>query len=68
MSEFVAEGRTRLRKRGGRRHDISPEQIETSLATLNVTRNVVSVSQAAGFSTNWAYRWRKFDGASATAG
>ena len=63
MSELVVEGRTRLRKRGGRRHDISPEQIETFFATLAVTCNVVRSAKAAGFSTNWAYRRRKFDGA-----
>ena len=59
----VVEGQTRLKKRAGRRDDITAEQIEIFFATLAETCNVVRSAKAAGFSTNWAYRRRKFDGA-----
>lgn len=64
MGEMVVvEGKTRLRVRGGRRDDITPEQIETFFETLADTCNVVRSAMAAGFSTNWAYRRRRFDAA-----
>lgn len=63
MSELVVEGKTRLRMRGGRRDDITEEQIETFFETLADTCNVVRSAKAAGFSANWAYRKRKVDAA-----
>jgi len=60
---LVVEGKCRLRMRGGRRDDISPEQIEEFFAALADTCNVVRSARAAGFSANWAYRKRKFDAA-----
>ena len=59
----VLEGKTRLKKRGGRRDDITDEQIETFFATLADTCNVVRSAKAARFSANWAYRKRKTDAA-----
>ena len=59
----VIEGKTRLKKRGGRRDDITDEQIETFFATLADTCNVVRSAKAARFSANWAYRKRKTDAA-----
>ncbi|MDP9422881.1 MAG: hypothetical protein M3Q19_08625 [Pseudomonadota bacterium] len=61
MDELVVEGKSRLQKRGGRRDDITDEQIETFFLTLAATCNVVRSAKAAGFSANWAYRKRKFD-------
>lgn len=64
MSELViVEGKTRLKKRGGSRQTITPEQIETFFAALADTCNVKRSARAAGFTANWAYRRRKFDGA-----
>ena len=64
MSEHViVEGKTRLKKRGGSRQTITPEQIETFFVTLTDTCNVKRSARAAGFSSNWAYRRRKFDAA-----
>lgn len=61
MDGLIVEGKVRLKKRGGRRDDISSEQIETFFATLADTCNVVRSAKAADFSANWAYRRRKFD-------
>ena len=58
---MVVEGKERLKLRGGRRDDITPEQVETFFAALADTCNVVRSAKAAGFSANWAYRKRKFD-------
>ena len=64
MGELVVvEGKTRLKMRGGRRDDITPEQIEDFFLTLTETCNVVRSAKAAGFSACWAYRRRKFDAA-----
>lgn len=59
----VVEGKTRLKVRGGRRDDITPEQIDTFFAALADTCNVVRSAKEAGFSANWAYRKRKSDAA-----
>jgi hypothetical protein len=61
MEGLIVEGKVRLKKRGGRRDDISPEQIEIFFAALADTCNVVRSAKAADFSANWAYRRRKFD-------
>src|SRR4051812_24043660 len=63
MDELVVEGKERLRKRGGRRDDITPEQIETFFLALTETCNVVRSAKEAGFSACWAYRRRRFDAA-----
>jgi hypothetical protein len=63
VHHLVIEGQSRLRKRGGRRDDITDEQVETFFLSLADTCNVVRSAKAAGFSANWAYRKRKFDAA-----
>ena len=59
----IVEGRTRLKRRGGSRQTITPEQIETFFLTLADSCNVKRSAKAAGFTANWAYRRRKFDAA-----
>jgi hypothetical protein len=59
----ITEGKTRLKVRRASPLTITPEQNEIFFATLAETCNVVRSARAAGFSANWAYRRRKFDGA-----
>lgn len=62
MAEII-EGKSRLKQRRASSQTITPEQIDTFFITLSDTCNVVRSAKAAGFSTNWAYRKRKFDAA-----
>lgn len=57
------DGRSSPKLRARGKNDISSEQIETFLATLADTCNVLRSAKAAGFSANWAYRKRKTDAA-----
>ena len=60
---LVAEGRARLRKRRASAQTITAAQIETFLATLAETCNVVRSATAAGISSSWAYKLRRRDAA-----
>ena len=57
------DGRSSPKRRARRIQDISEKQIETFLATLADTCNVVRSAKSAGFSANWAYRKRASDAA-----
>lgn len=61
--EAALDGKSSPKLRARRKGDISSEQIETFLASLADTCNVVRSAKAAGFTANWAYRKRKFDAA-----
>jgi len=58
---LVLDGGARMRRRERGPGDISDEQVETFLATLAETCNLVRSARAAGFSANWAYRKRRRD-------
>ena len=60
---LVTEGKARLRKRRASSQTITAAQIETFLASLGETCNVVRSAKAAGFSSSWAYRLRRQDAA-----
>ena len=55
---LVLDGGAKMRMRETGPGDISDDQVETFLATLAETCNVVRSARAAGFSANWAYRKR----------
>lgn len=59
----VLDGRSSPKIRAAGTQGITPQQIETFLATLADTCNVARSAKAAGFSANWAYRKRKTDAA-----
>lgn len=58
---MMIDGGAKMQRRGGKRQDITPEQIDIFLTTLADTCNVVRSSKAAGMSTNYAYRRRRRD-------
>ena len=58
---LVLDGGAKMRMRETGPGDISDDQVETFLATLAETCNVVRSARAAGFSANWAYRKRRRD-------
>lgn len=58
---LVLDGKTSPKLRRASAQAISEQQIETFLATLTETCNVVRAAKAAGFSKEWAYRRRKRD-------
>ena len=60
---LVAEGKVRLKRRKPSPQTITDDQMETFFVTLAETCNVVRSAKAAGFTSNWAYRRRKFDAA-----
>ncbi|HET9335124.1 MAG TPA: hypothetical protein VFO12_01810 [Sphingomicrobium sp.] len=59
--ELTLDGKNSPKLRRTRRGDITPEQIETFLATLAETCNVVRSARKAGVSANWMYRKRRID-------
>ena len=56
---LVLDGKTSPKRRRPSPQSITESQIETFLATLTETCNVVRAAKAAGFSKDWAYRRRK---------